>query len=155
VVRSYRPPPDEDDQRTVARSYLPPPDEEDDEAGPTAVHVYTTEDIVDLVDLGDLGDLAVSGLEPAPEAGIADAGGAERRYLAALGGVGGVPCLAIEPAQVVELPLGPQAAFVLSRIDGASSVEDVIDMSGFGRDETLRVLHDLLEQGVIRVEGGG
>ena len=55
--------------------------------------------------------------------------------------------------RVTSLPLEPQAAFVLSRVDGGSSVEDVIDMSGLARLDTLRILYALLEQGVIEVGG--
>ena len=75
-------------------------------------------------------------------------------YLAALGGIAGVPRLAVDPTRVPSLPLGPQVAFVLSRIDGACSVDDVLDMSGFAREETLRILYELLQQGVIEVPLG-
>jgi hypothetical protein len=53
-------------------------------------------------------------------------------------------------ARLASLALDPKAAFVLSRIDGASSVEDVIDVSGLSRSDTLKILHELLTSGVIR-----
>ena len=71
-------------------------------------------------------------------------------YLVALGGVTSVPRLAVQASRVASLALEPQAAFVLSRIDGGSSIEDVIDMSGLSRSETIRILHELLKKGVIR-----
>jgi hypothetical protein len=75
-------------------------------------------------------------------------------YLAALGGTDSIPSLAVPVARIAELPIEPQAAFVLSRIDGGSSVEDVIDMSAaLTRVETLRILYGLLEQGIIRFAG--
>jgi hypothetical protein len=114
------------------------------------------------IDLGDLGDFegAVtspgraapsSAPRPSPEYDTL----LEQTFLVALGGVASVPSVALPPARVTELPLGPQVAFVLSRLDGMSSVDDVLDMSAFPRLETLRILYDLLQQGVIRVEGGG
>jgi hypothetical protein len=72
-------------------------------------------------------------------------------YLAALGGADRRPRLAMAQSLVPSLPLGQRAAFVLSRIDGESSVEDVLDMSGFPREETLAILYDLLQQGVIEI----
>jgi hypothetical protein len=74
----------------------------------------------------------------------------EDAQLAALGGAASVPCLAAPVARLASLALDPRAAFVLSRIDGASSVEDVIDVSGLSRSETLKILHGLLKSGVIR-----
>ena len=75
----------------------------------------------------------------------------DHTYLDALGGPAGVPRLAVPPTQLHELPLGPQAAFVVSCIDGGSSVDDIIDISSLGRLETLRILYDLMQQGVVVV----
>lgn len=156
------PPPPDSDPAPV--SYVPPddiahpyvfedePTDDEPEAGNlTAVHIYSASEIVEMVDLGDLGDLTG---QAAPTQALAPAYGAllVETYLSALGGTMGVPCLAVHPAEVPSLPLGPQAAFVLSRIDGGSSVEDVLDMSGLPRVETLRILYELLQQGIIRVE---
>jgi hypothetical protein len=89
-----------------------------------------------------------------PSGGLAPEYGAllVETYLAALGGTEGIPCLAIDPAAVPSLPLAPEGAFVLSRIDGGSSVEDVVDMSGLARVEALRILCELLQRGIIRVD---
>jgi hypothetical protein len=106
----------------------------------------------DLVDLGDLGDLGV--VPSSRRDRVPPSAGADRlaeTYLAALGGSDGCPRLAMAPSLVPSLPLGQRAAFVLSRIDGESSIEDVLDMSGFPREETLGILYDLLLQGVIEV----
>jgi hypothetical protein len=77
----------------------------------------------------------------------------DHTYLDALGGPAGVLRLAVPQAQLHELPLGPQAAFVVSCIDGGSSVDDIIDISSLGRLETLRILYDLMQQGVVVVSG--
>ncbi len=159
-------PVDEDDLRTLARTYVPAPRPaevevhgDDDEGGDlTAVHIYTASEVAELIDLGDLGGVGAElGHTPTPTAQRAAPDEydvlLDETYLAALGGAASVPRLALAPDRVTELPLGPQAAFVLSHLDGESSVEDVLDISGLGRLETLRILYDLLQDGVIRVPG--
>jgi DNA-binding IclR family transcriptional regulator len=39
---------------------------------------------------------------------------------------------------------------VLSLVDGGSSVDELVDISGLSRSETIRILHGLLKKGVIR-----
>jgi hypothetical protein len=75
------------------------------------------------------------------------------RCLAALGGPRSVPRVMLSPARVKDLPLDCQAAFVLSQIDGMCSVDDIVDISGLARSETLQILYDLAQQGVIQVPG--
>jgi hypothetical protein len=75
----------------------------------------------------------------------------EDTYFATLGGPTGVPRITLPPARMKELPLSPHAAFVLSQIDGACSVDDILDISTLGRLDTLQILYDLAQQGVITV----
>jgi hypothetical protein len=159
----------------------PPPDLDDleeDLESLTHVHIYSSDEIREMVDTGwdipDAPDAPGEPTAPATWPGDAPAPSASSEattvppastqeydallmetYLAALGGTEGCPVLAVEPRRVLTLPLGPQAAFVLSRIDGQSSVEDVLDMSSFPRVETLRILYDLLQQGIIEVGAFG
>ena len=54
-----------------------------------------------------------------------------------------------------ELDLGPLEAFVLSLVDGGTSVEDLAAATAISTAEMLRVLHVLAERGVIDfVEAG-
>jgi hypothetical protein len=166
AMRSYAPAGDETDQRTSMRVYAPPEDEDDDDQrtlmrssyvppedgdgggdGLTAAHVYSTDEISGLGDLGDLGVPVVPGSSapPPPSSQDGDA------YLGSLGGLAAVPRLVRPQGRVTDLPLGVQAAFVLSRIDGESSVEDILDISGLSRLTTLRILHELVQQGLLRV----
>lgn len=132
---------DGDHERASARSYRPAPplpvEEYEDlgESNLATVHVVSDEETADLRESpwGVYEELV------------------DETHLAALGGVLSVPHLVVAIDRVASLPLEPQAAFVLSRIDGESSVEDVIDMSGLARRDTLRILHELLEQGIIEV----
>lgn len=52
-----------------------------------------------------------------------------------------------------KLDIGPQDYFVLSRIDGASRVGDVLDASGMPRAQAEAILDRLLAAGAIELEG--
>jgi hypothetical protein len=73
-------------------------------------------------------------------------------FLRAIGGNDGILKLAVPAERLTELQLKHEAGFVLSRIDGMTSIEDMLDLSPLGRAETLRILHELLQSGVLRVE---
>jgi hypothetical protein len=75
-------------------------------------------------------------------------------FLKAIGGNDGVLQIAVPPARLTELQLSSEAGFVISRIDGMTSIEETLDLSPLGRVETLRILHDLLRTGVLRIGGG-
>jgi len=57
--------------------------------------------------------------------------------------------LARQLEDVACLPVGPRAAFLLSRIDGLVSIDDVIDMSGMVRLDACRHLCQLLMLGIL------
>ncbi|MFL5363261.1 MAG: hypothetical protein ACJ78U_20025, partial [Myxococcales bacterium] len=57
--------------------------------------------------------------------------------------------LARQLEDVACLPVGARAAFLLSRIDGLVSIDDVIDMSGMGRLDACRHLSQLLMLGIL------
>lgn len=48
-----------------------------------------------------------------------------------------------------DMELDPQVAFLLSRVDGASTIEEILEISGIPKDDAVRILVDLLEDGVI------
>jgi hypothetical protein len=57
------------------------------------------------------------------------------------------------PVHGVTTPnLDPRDAFLLSRLDGTITVDDLLDISGMGRLEALRVLARLVQRGVIVVK---
>jgi len=47
------------------------------------------------------------------------------------------------------MPFDHRAGFIVSQVDGSLSFEDICDLSGMTRLETLRTLVQLLEAGVI------
>jgi curved DNA-binding protein CbpA len=52
-----------------------------------------------------------------------------------------------------KISLTPQEGFVLSRVDGISTVTDIAAISPLGEDETLRCVYGLVSAGVLDLEG--
>lgn len=73
-------------------------------------------------------------------------------YASRLGPLDQVVSMAIPAEQVRWLNLDHRAGFLLSLVDGASSVEELLDISGMPRLDALRTLLTLLERRVIAVE---
>jgi tetratricopeptide (TPR) repeat protein len=55
-------------------------------------------------------------------------------------------------ADVTRAQLDHREAFVLTRIDGTSSIAEVCEMSGLGSDMAVRALERLVQLGLVRVE---
>lgn len=72
-------------------------------------------------------------------------------YEAKLGAPGRIPRLVLPPEQVRWLSLDHRAGFILSCVDGYSTIEEILDVSGMPPLDTLRILYDLLQQKVIGI----
>ena len=60
--------------------------------------------------------------------------------------------LAVPAAKVKWLGLDPQAGFLLSLVDGQTTVAEVLDLCGMRRLEALRAFTELLEtKAIVRV----
>jgi hypothetical protein len=70
-------------------------------------------------------------------------------YLARLGSLAQVVRVVLSGDQIRWLSLDHRAGFLLSLVDGQSSIETLLDISGMGRLEALRILFGLLDQRVI------
>ena len=75
----------------------------------------------------------------------------EQIYEARLGSTSNLLRVAVGENDVRWLGLDHRAGFLLSRVDGHSSIEEIIDTSGMPRLEALRTLAELLDQRAIRV----
>lgn len=73
-------------------------------------------------------------------------------YASKIGDLGGVPVQALSENQMRWLGLDHRSGFLLSRVDGLSTIEEVLDVCGMPRLEALKTLVDLLERGAIRVQ---
>lgn len=77
----------------------------------------------------------------------------------AAGGEGGghdpvgdrVPRVRVPDHEIRWLGLDHRQGFLLSRLDGASTIEDLVDLSGMTRLEVLRTLVELVEAGAIEL----
>ena len=76
----------------------------------------------------------------------------ETRYTTRIGSLGYVYNLAVPAGKVKWLGLDPQAAFLLSLVDGQTTVAEVLELCQMGRLEALRVFTELLEaEAILRV----
>lgn len=72
-----------------------------------------------------------------------------RMYHARIGSVDRVPVVVVPRERLRWLSLDHRAGFLLSRIDGASTVEDILDVSGMPMLDALRILAELVTKQVI------
>jgi hypothetical protein len=73
-------------------------------------------------------------------------------YMSKLGPMNQTVTQALEVSQVRWLGLDHRSGFLLSRVDGVSTVEEVLDICGMPRLEALKTLAELLERGAIRLD---
>jgi hypothetical protein len=74
-----------------------------------------------------------------------------KMYSGKLGPLNQVPRVGVQTDQIRWLSLDHRAGFLLSLIDGRSSIEEILDICGMPRLDGLTILCSLLEQDVIRL----
>ncbi len=62
-----------------------------------------------------------------------------------------VPVVVIGAERLREIPLDHRSGFLLSLLDGSTSVEELLDVSGMTTEATLAILDALRLQGVIEL----
>ena len=67
-----------------------------------------------------------------------------------LGDLNRQPILARPLHELASAPISPRAAFLLSRVDGSLSLDEILDVSGMPRLEAYRYLCQLLLRGILR-----
>ena len=70
-------------------------------------------------------------------------------YSARLGSLDQIVAIAVPSDQIRWLTLDHRAGFLLSLIDGGSTVDQILDISGMTRLDALRIMYQLLDQRVI------
>lgn len=70
-------------------------------------------------------------------------------YLSRLGGLQQVISVVLRPEELRWLNLDHRAGFLLSLVDGASTIEELLDISGMPRLDALKILATLREQRAI------
>jgi hypothetical protein len=72
-------------------------------------------------------------------------------FAARLGPLDQVITVVVRPEEVQWLSLDHRAGFLLSLVDGQSTVDEILDISGMTRLDALKILHDLAEQQVVKL----
>lgn len=72
------------------------------------------------------------------------------RYREQVGGLEAVPRVELAGPELMHINLPSTTGFLLSLVDGSTSVNDLISLSGMDAFDTLRVLTGLLDAGVVR-----
>ena len=72
-----------------------------------------------------------------------------KMYIARIGPLDRAPVVLVPPGQLKWLSLDHRAGFVLALVDGMSSLEVILDLSGMSQLDTLRILYELAAQNVI------
>jgi hypothetical protein len=62
-----------------------------------------------------------------------------------------VPRLAVGVHELALLPLDHREGFLVSRVDGKSTIETLLDVCAMPADEALEILQSLVERGVLLV----
>jgi hypothetical protein len=75
-----------------------------------------------------------------------------KMYAARIGPLDRVPVVAVPRDQLRWLSIDHKAGFVLSLVDGVSSLEMIIDVSGMPELDTLRILSELAQQRIISLK---
>ena len=148
------------DRRSLAPTAPPPAWSETEEAGEVSPALLHAE----IADCFALGDYARSlsaaelllGLDPEDENARQYAENSrarlETRYVSRIGSLDHIFNLAVPTAKVKWLGLDPQAAFLLSLVDGQTTVAEVLEICQMGRLEALRVFTELLDaKAIVRV----
>jgi tetratricopeptide (TPR) repeat protein len=76
-----------------------------------------------------------------------------RRALARMSGGAGVLRLKLGPQEMLRFNLPPNAGFVLSMIDGSTSADEIIALTGMDPFEAHHTLGKLLDAGIVEVRG--
>lgn len=73
-------------------------------------------------------------------------------YLSRIGDKTGVLKLLMDAEEIRGLQLDHRAGFLLSCVDGLSTIDEILDVSGMPPLDALRILYELLQEGVIEAE---
>jgi hypothetical protein len=77
----------------------------------------------------------------------------EGMYAARLGSLDRVPSVLVQRTQLRWLSIDHRAGFVLSLIDGSSTLEMILDVCGMPRLDAIRILHELVAQKIVALKG--
>jgi hypothetical protein len=113
--------------------------------------LYALDDLTGALRFAEL----ILGRTPDDEPAVRCADNCRKRlialYSSKLGAMERVVTVVLTESQLRWLGLDHRAGFLLSRIDGMLSIEELLDVCGMARLEALKTLVDLLDRGAIRL----
>ncbi|MBN1961713.1 MAG: hypothetical protein JW841_12285 [Deltaproteobacteria bacterium] len=74
----------------------------------------------------------------------------ETMYLNKIGELSNKPAVLMSPEEIIWLDLDHRSGFVFAQVDGTLTYEEIIELTGMARLETLSILCDLVNKGAIR-----
>ncbi|MCD6498720.1 MAG: hypothetical protein J7M25_10550 [Deltaproteobacteria bacterium] len=74
------------------------------------------------------------------------------RFLTRIGGVDAIPIVVATPEALTTSGIDHRAAFLLTRIDGNLTVDEILVISGMSRLETVRTLWNMLSEGLVEIQ---
>jgi len=63
-----------------------------------------------------------------------------------------VPELALSIEELMQAQLGPNEAFLATRVNGVWSIKDIISISPFPREECMTIFAKLLKRGILKLQ---
>ena len=75
-----------------------------------------------------------------------------QRYRDRVGDTGAAPRMVIDPSELTAFDLPADAGFMLSLVDGKTSIDELIALSGMDTFEALRILNELVAAGIAELE---
>jgi hypothetical protein len=74
-------------------------------------------------------------------------------YVALMGALEQVPVLAMPLIEIDGSQLDHRAGFILSQVDGKTTLEAILDVSGMASHDALRIVWELVQRGVLAFGG--
>lgn len=72
-----------------------------------------------------------------------------KMYESKLGDMHRIPRQLVPPDEVIWMNMHHRAGFILSQVDGSLSYDDLLAVSGMDRFDTVRIIADLIGNGII------
>ncbi len=75
----------------------------------------------------------------------------ERIFEAYVGPIQGSPVVTLTAHEIAAMTFDHRTGFLLSRIDGSMTIEEILDVSGMGAFDSFRILSSLLRAGIVTI----
>lgn len=136
---------------SIVRATLPPLAVREAEENEAAVDEWTPEPRRPPLGIAPPSMVPPS-LAPPPQTSLAPPPAPSIDDVVALGALERVAVIQVPAKELPKLSLDPKSGVVLSRIDGVTPLETLLDMCGMPREEAARILRNLAARGIVAFE---